>query len=142
MRGARRLSLDEAVLRAQPVLYLPSYLPPALAGEEPQFWLFGRQAIVRYSSGSESGLAIRHRLWRTGWDPAEVYRRDARETNGARTVWVRGSPGFAIGWHAIDGHQPAMSFVQITFDRTEVDLDGRIPLEDLLRVAESLERVG
>jgi hypothetical protein len=141
---ATKGSLGEASRMARFPIYLPSRLPPALAHQRPEFWVSGRQVAVRYRSGSESGLAVTYSLWQPGGDPARHYEDRRRELGFGRTTTIAGGPALMVPRHgpAPSRSSSPVSVVAVTLDRTEVVLFGRVPVTDLVAVAEGLERVG
>jgi hypothetical protein len=136
-----RTSLAEAVELAKHPLYLPTTLPAALADERAEVWTADRQVGIRYRSGSESGLVVTHGLWPPGRDPGSSYTGFAGEWGGGRPISIEGWPGLAIPASDAGLGQPPVSVVSVTLDRTEVRLYGRVPIQNLVEVAESLRRV-
>jgi hypothetical protein len=137
----RRASLQEAVDLARHPLFLPARLPRALANERPQVWVADRQVGVRYRSGSRSGLVVHYGLWPTGRDPAAFYASFPREWGAGRPVSIDGWPGLVLSPDEAGPGQPPVSIVNVSFDRTEVRLYGRVPVQELIGIAESLQRV-
>ena len=135
--GARVLQRRAIDLAKHP-LYLPQALPGALAEEEPEFWAADHQVGVRYRSGSESGLVITYSLWPPGAEPSEHYLGKARQSKRGETMTIQGWPAYvSSGGGGLSG----VSVVTVTIDRTEVGLFGRVDLEILIKVAESLSRL-
>jgi hypothetical protein len=142
-----RSSQERAFGLAKHPLYLPDRLPPALEDERPEFWAVDRQVGVRYRSGSESGLVVSYSLWPAGRDPADFYRRAPSQWGAGEATTVNGWPAWIIPAFTPDTAPSSaallnVSVVHVTIDRTEVTLFGRVPIEDLLDVTESLERIG
>jgi hypothetical protein len=139
--GGNPTSLPDAARVAKHPLYLPARLPRALGDERPEAWIVDRQVGIRYSSGSESGLVVDYGLWPPGGDPASSYKGIVRESGGGETTPIQGWPGLVIPASAAGPQEPPVSIVAVTLDRTEVRLYGRVPIQDLVEVAESLQRV-
>jgi hypothetical protein len=137
----RRTSLREAVELAQHPLYVPTSFPAALADERPEVWVADRQVGIRYRSGSESGLVVMYGLWPTGRDPGAFYADFSGEWGRGRPVSIGGWPGLMIPPGEAGSGGPPVSVVNVTLDRTEVRLYGRVPIQNLVEVAESLQRV-
>jgi hypothetical protein len=138
--GGKPLSLTGAVALAKHPILLPATLPPPLAGERPYAWAIDRQVGIRYRKGSESGLVLTFSLWPSGADPAARYVSMARSWGVGDVTTIAGRSAWVIPRDAPPG-PPQFSVVHVTFDRTEVTLFGRVPIENLMVVARSLRRV-
>jgi hypothetical protein len=134
-------SMREGVELAKHPLYVPTWLPAALADERPEVWMSDRQVGIRFRSGSESGLVLTYGLWPPGRDPAVSHANFRGQWGGGRQLSIAGWPGLAIPASAAGFGQPPVSVVNVTLDRTEVRLYGRVSIQNLVEVAESLERV-
>ena len=136
-----RTSLGDAASLAKHPLYLPARLPTALADERPEVWILDRQVGIRYRSGGESRLVVTYGLWPPREDPGTHYVRYVRDLGGGRTVSMDGWPGLVVPPNAGGPRQPPVTTVAVTIDRTEVRLYGRVPVQELIGIAESLQRV-
>jgi hypothetical protein len=127
-----------AIALAKHPLYLPESLPGALARERPEFWAVDRQVGVRYRSGSESGLVVTYSLWPPGAEPSEHYVEKARQWKPGEAITIQGWPAYVS---SDGGGLSGISVVTVTIDRTEVGLFGRVELDILIEIAESLSRL-
>lgn len=123
--------LEGGPLRAPDILYLPSYLP---AGGHPLFMRFG-------PTGTGSDFELRHAL--PSGDELIVWESTRGEATVSEVVGRYQDEGpipGAVKWRSGRVVDSGAALVHARIGRTLVVIVGRLPLEELLRIADSLRR--
>jgi hypothetical protein len=120
-------------------IYVPRELPPGAEQEDAEFWVYpgSTESGIRYASQ----LVLTFREWGSAQEPATEYAQQAQDWAAGTATTIGGHSAWVIpaGSHAPG--EPPTSVVHISREALDVTLYGQMPIDDLVAVAASLERM-
>jgi hypothetical protein len=138
--GGQVVPVAEAVRQVAYQLYLPNdaALPP------PEVWIVRENgedgnpfydAAVRY----DASVVITYGTWSNGRDPAAEYKKMQADWNTGYVTTIGGHPAWVVPAGSPHTADARISSVQVSIGDVEVTFLGRVPVEDLIAYASTLQ---
>ncbi|MGZ4129839.1 MAG: hypothetical protein ACXVPR_03305, partial [Actinomycetota bacterium] len=138
--GGRIVSIGEAARLVPYQMYAPAdaALPP------PEVWLVrynaengqpAYDAALRY----DASVVVDYSVWTNGRDPATEYEKMRANWNTGYVTTVGGNPAWVVPAGSPQTLDPRISVVDLSIGDVEVSFLGRVPVEDLLQYAGTLQ---
>lgn len=137
--GGQVVSVAEAARQVAYQLYLPN----DAALPAPEVWIVREtddagpffEAAVRY----DSSVVITYGTWSNGRDPAAAYKKMQADWNAGYVTTIAGNPAWVVpagSPHTVDAR---ISSVEVSIGDVEMTFLGRVPVEDLVAYASTLQ---
>jgi hypothetical protein len=142
LSGGRVVSVAGAARMVPYQMYLPSdaALPP------PEVWVLGYNAedgTPSYDAAArfDASVVVTYAVWTNGRDPATEYQKMYAETPIGYLMTISGNPARVVPAGSPQTIDPRISVVNLSIGDVEVTLFGRVPVDELIQYASTLQPV-
>lgn len=134
--SGERVEREEASSRAGYEVVEPTWFPPCMESSEAEVWFSGAGNEVGLRYGSQ--LVLNFREWPPGRDPAAAYESQASDWEAGYTTTLGSHPAWILPRDDRRPGQPPVNIINLSRENVDIQLYGRMPIDDLQKVAESL----
>ncbi|HYN36979.1 MAG TPA: hypothetical protein VEV82_08385 [Actinomycetota bacterium] len=134
--SGERVAKEEASSRAGYEVVEPTWFPPSVESCEAEVWFSGAGNEVGLRYGSQ--LVLNFGEWPPGRDPAAAYESQASDWETGYTTTLGSHPAWIVPRDDRSPGQPPVNIIHLSRGNVDIRLCGRMPIDDLLNVAESM----
>ena len=134
--SGQEVSLEEAEARAGIEIFVPAG-PMATSDAETWYGPLSDEVVQRFGPD----LVVVYNAWEPGQDPAAESQSPASSWGAGKSSTIDGHPAWIVPEGAQDKGHPPVSVVHITISDADITLFGKMPIDDLIEIADGLEPV-
>jgi hypothetical protein len=132
-------TLNVAVSKADIPVAVPGYLPPKV-DPKPEVWYSGETGEVGLRYGD--ALVVDYAPWNSDQTPQDEYPNLAQQWGAGEATTIGGHPAWVIAAGSAGSEDDSVSVVYLGLKGVEVNLSGKIPVDELVKVAASISSQG
>ena len=122
------------------------YLPSDAALPAPEVWVLRYNAedgTPSYDAAArfDASVVVTYAVWTNGRDPVTEYQQMYAETPSGYLMTISGNPARVVPAGSPQTVDPGISVVNLSIGDVEVTLFGRVPVDDLIQYASTLQPV-